>query len=226
VPIDPCAGRPDGFAFDGAELDPAAGVAADVVAVWVDEVLGLAGPPVDARATLATPPPSPAATTAVMTSRRTRPGLLDLIRLLQGATPRSRGRRRTSNGLRSVPNSLGARPAQQPSPCSQRTLSCIALAPSVWFAALATGVAGLCTGPMAVISTVLTQAATPDELRGRVSSFTTMTTYGAVLVASSATGLAIGVFGLTGTYAISGAIEAAGLLLLGFPGLRPARIES
>ncbi len=109
--------------LDGAELDPAAGVADDVVAVWVDVVLGLAEPPVDARATLATPPPSPAAITAVMTSRRTRPELLDPIRLLQGLTPLSRGWHRTSSGLRSLPNSLQTRPARQPSPHSQRTLS-------------------------------------------------------------------------------------------------------
>jgi MFS family permease len=100
------------------------------------------------------------------------------------------------------------------------------LAPNVWVGALASGVAGLCTGPMAVISTVLTQAATPDELRGRVSSFLTMTTYGAVLVASSSMGVAIGAVGLTGAYALSGALEAAGLLLLVFPGLRRARIEN
>lgn len=102
----------------------------------------------------------------------------------------------------------------------------IGLAPSLWVGALASGVAGLCTGPMAVISTVLTQVATPDELRGRVSSFTTMTTYGAVLVASSSMGVAIGAVGLTGAYALSGALEAAGLLMLVFPGLRRARIES
>ncbi|HEX4059396.1 MAG TPA: MFS transporter [Streptosporangiaceae bacterium] len=102
----------------------------------------------------------------------------------------------------------------------------IGLAPSVWVGALASGVAGLCTGPMSVISTVLTQEATPDELRGRVSSFTTMTTYGAVLVASSGMGVAIGAIGLTSAYALSGALEAAGLLMLVFPGLRRARIES
>lgn len=87
MPIDRCAGLPDGFVLDGAALDPAAGVVDEVVAVRVDVVLALAEPPVDARATLAMPPPSPAAITAVMTSRRTRQELLDLIRLLQGVTP-------------------------------------------------------------------------------------------------------------------------------------------
>jgi MFS family permease len=101
----------------------------------------------------------------------------------------------------------------------------MALAPSLTVAALATAVAGLCSGPIAVVSTVLSQVATPDELRGRVSSFTTMTTYAAVLLSSSATGLAIAAVGLKGAYAICGAVEAAGLLMLAFPGLRRARIE-
>lgn len=101
----------------------------------------------------------------------------------------------------------------------------MALAPGLVLAVLAAVVVGLCTGPMGVIISVLSQVATPDELRGRVSSFSTMTTYGAVLLASSGTGLAIGAFGLTGAFAMSGAIEAAGLLMLVFPGLRRARIE-
>jgi MFS family permease len=102
----------------------------------------------------------------------------------------------------------------------------MALAPGLGLAALAASAVGLCSGPIAVISTVLSQAATPDELRGRVSSFNTTTAYGAVLIASSATGLLIGAIGLTGTFAISGCIEAASLLVLAFPGLRRAGIES
>jgi MFS family permease len=101
----------------------------------------------------------------------------------------------------------------------------MAFAPNVGLAALATLAVGLCTGPMSVISSVLSQVATPDELRGRVSSFTTMTTYGAVLIASSGMGLAIGALGLRGAYVLSGSIEAAGLLMLVFPGLRRARID-
>jgi predicted MFS family arabinose efflux permease len=102
---------------------------------------------------------------------------------------------------------------------------CMALAPTVPVAALATAAVGLCTGPMAVVSSVLSQVATPDDLRGRVASLSTLTAYGAVLIASSATGLAIGAFGITGTYAVSGAIEALGLLMLVFPGLRRARLS-
>jgi hypothetical protein len=47
------------------------------VAVLV--LAGVAEPPVDASATPATPPPSPAATTPVMMSRLMRPELLDPI---------------------------------------------------------------------------------------------------------------------------------------------------
>jgi hypothetical protein len=72
---------------------------------------------------------------------------------------------------------------------------------------------------------VLSQVSTPDDLRGRVASVSTLTAYGAVLIASSATGLAIGALGVTCTYAISGGIEAMGLLMLVFPGLRQARLS-
>jgi len=100
------------------------------------------------------------------------------------------------------------------------------LIPGLALAALAATVVGLCSGPVAVTATVLSQAATPDALRGRVSSLTTMTAYGTVLIASSATGLLIGALGLVGTYAISGCIEVAALLVVACPGLRRASIES
>jgi MFS family permease len=100
------------------------------------------------------------------------------------------------------------------------------LAPRLALAVLAATVVGVCSGPVAVISSVLSQVATPDDLRGRVSSITTLSAYGTVLIASSATGLLIGTLGLTGTYAISGSIELVALVVLAFPGLRQARIES
>jgi hypothetical protein len=99
----------------GPELDPAAGVVDDdddedeVVALVVDVVPGLAEPPVDASATPAAPLPSPAATTAVMMSRRTRPDLLDPIRHPPSVRgPAKRARRRSASGLRSVPSACGA----------------------------------------------------------------------------------------------------------------------
>jgi MFS family permease len=99
------------------------------------------------------------------------------------------------------------------------------IAPWLWLAVLAAACVGLCSGPMGVTSSVLTQAATPDEMRGRVSSFITMTAYGAVLIGISATGVLIGVAGLTGGFAICAGIEASGVLLLLAPGLRTAKID-
>jgi MFS family permease len=99
------------------------------------------------------------------------------------------------------------------------------ISPRLWLAVLAAACVGLCSGPMGVTATVLMQAATPDELRGRVTSFMTMSTYGVVLLAMSGTGVLIGVTGLVGGFAICAGIEAAGVLLLLAPGLRRARID-
>jgi MFS family permease len=99
------------------------------------------------------------------------------------------------------------------------------IAPRLWLAVLAAACVGLCSGPMGVTASVLTQAATPDEMRGRVSSFTTMSTYGVVLVAMSGTGVLIGAAGVARGFAICAGVEASGVLLLLAPGLRRARIE-
>ena len=101
----------------------------------------------------------------------------------------------------------------------------VGVAPWLWLAVAAAGLVGLCSGPMGVVSSVLTQAATPDELRGRVTSFMTMTTYGVVLMAMTGTGLLIGAVGVSGGFAICAGIEAVGILLLLAPGLRTARID-
>jgi hypothetical protein len=85
------------------ELEPVDGLellldVEDVVAVLV--VAGVAEP-VDASATPATPPPSAAPIAPVITSLRTRPGLLSSIWLLPQSGPGLlRVRRRTTNGLR------------------------------------------------------------------------------------------------------------------------------
>ncbi len=85
------------------------GVLEEVAAVRAD-VLGLAAPPVDANATPATPPPSPAATTAVITSRRIRPESDAPIRLLLPfGAPGARARRRTAGSA----CALGRQPARQ-----------------------------------------------------------------------------------------------------------------
>jgi MFS family permease len=101
----------------------------------------------------------------------------------------------------------------------------ISIAPRLWLAVLAAACVGLCSGPMGVTASVLAQAATPDEMRGRVSSFMTMSTYGVVLVAMSGTGVLISAAGLVGGFAICAGVEVSGVLLLLAPGLRRARIE-
>jgi len=76
VPADPGLGTLDGV-LDGL-LDEL--VEDDAVVAVRAEVLGLAVPPVDASATPATPPPIPAAMTAVRMSRLMRPEVLGIIR--------------------------------------------------------------------------------------------------------------------------------------------------
>jgi hypothetical protein len=75
-----------------------------------------------------------------------------------------------------------------------------ALVPGTGTAVAATAVVGLCSGPIAVIASILTQSETPDELRG----------------------FAIATVGLLGAYAGCGAVEVAGLLMLLLPGFRRA----
>ncbi len=100
-----------------------------------------------------------------------------------------------------------------------------ALAPGVGFAVAGTAVAGLCSGPMAVIAAVLNQSETPDEFRGRVTGTTTLVNLGMVPLASAATGFAIAAFGVTGAYATCALIEACALLTLLAPGFRTAAVR-
>jgi predicted MFS family arabinose efflux permease len=109
---------------------------------------------------------------------------------------------------------------------SGAALLAMALAPDLGAAVGATAALGLVSGPMAVSSTVLAQQHSPDELRGRLSSFNLLSTYGTVPVASIGTGLAIAAIGVTATFAVCGAIEAAALLWLLAPGFRAATITS
>ncbi|MFC1415740.1 MFS transporter [Streptacidiphilus cavernicola] len=101
-----------------------------------------------------------------------------------------------------------------------------AFAPTLGLAVATTALIGLCSGPMAVLCSVLTQRHTPDEFRGRVSSFNALISLGVVPLASAATGFAIAAVGLDRAYALCAALEAAGLLLLFAPGFRRAGIAS
>jgi MFS family permease len=103
-------------------------------------------------------------------------------------------------------------------------LLCTSLAPSVVVAALATAVVGVCSGPMAVLSAVLSQTGTPDKFRGRVSSMTTLVTLGLVPLASAGTGFAIAALGVTGAYALCAGVEAAAVLALFAPSFRSAKL--
>lgn len=93
---------------------------------------------------------------------------------------------------------------------------------SLPLALAATVIVGLAIGPMAVTASVLTQRFTPDELRGRTSSFNLVTAYGTVPVAQVLTGSLIGAIGVTPTFAASGAVEMLTLLSLLGPGFRRA----
>jgi MFS family permease len=99
----------------------------------------------------------------------------------------------------------------------------MALAPNLFTAAVATFVAGVLSGPMAILCSVLNQSETDDAYRGRVSSVITLVALGIVPLAMGLMGVLVAVFGLTGAFAASGAVEAAGLLCLLAPGFRRAR---
>ncbi len=109
---------------------------------------------------------------------------------------------------------------------SGATIVALGFAPTLT-AGLAAAVAlGLVSAPFAVTSTVLAQQRTPDDLRGRVSSFNLLSAYGTVPIAIAGTGLGIAAIGLTATFALCGGIQATALFLLCAPGLRTAAIEA
>lgn len=97
------------------------------------------------------------------------------------------------------------------------------LAPNLFTAAVATFVAGVLSGPMGISTAVLQQSETADDYRGRVTSVITLVALGIVPLAMGLMGVAVAVFGLTGAFALSGAVEAAGLLCLLAPAFRAAR---
>jgi MFS family permease len=98
-----------------------------------------------------------------------------------------------------------------------------ALAHPAALAAVAMTVVGLTSGPMAVLSSVLQQAETPDEFRGRVSSIQSLIGLGLIPLASAATGFVISAIGITGDFALGGLIEVSALLTLLSPAFRKAR---
>jgi len=101
-----------------------------------------------------------------------------------------------------------------------------ALAHTAALAAVAMTVVGLTSGPMAVLASVLQQAETPDEFRGRVSSIQSLIGLGLIPLASAATGFVISAIGITGDFALGGLIEVSALLTLLSPAFRKARVQS
>ena len=91
-------------------------------------------------------------------------------------------------------------------------------------AVAAAAVVGFLGGLPNVLGNTLIQTETPDELRGRVSSFQTLLGLGTVPLAMLCTGYAVTAFGVHTTYATCAAIEAATLLALLRPAFRHARI--
>ena len=91
-------------------------------------------------------------------------------------------------------------------------VAAMAWSPSVLAASAVTLLVGLLSGPMAVLTSVVQQRETEDAFRGRVSSVVTLTVLGIVPLAMGLMGVAVAVLGTTGAFAVSGAVEVAGLV--------------
>ncbi len=91
----------------------------------------------------------------------------------------------------------------------------IALAPSLWLGVAATAVAGLTSGPLAVVLTALVQRHTDDRYRGRVASVNTLASLGVTPLAMAAMGALAGRIGTVPAFGASAVLElvAAGLCL-------------
>jgi predicted MFS family arabinose efflux permease len=99
------------------------------------------------------------------------------------------------------------------------------LAPSLPAAVAAAALIGLLGGPPNILGNVLIQAETPDDLRGRVSSFQTLLGLGMVPLAMLCTGFGVAAFGVRDTYTACAAVQAAVLLTLLSPAFRRAQIR-
>jgi MFS family permease len=99
----------------------------------------------------------------------------------------------------------------------------VAFVPNAALAAALTAWAGLTSGPMAVLASVIQQSQTPDSYRGRVTSISTLISLGVVPLASAATGFIIAAVGLSADFVISGLIEVAAVATLAAPEYRRAQ---
>jgi predicted MFS family arabinose efflux permease len=96
----------------------------------------------------------------------------------------------------------------------------IALVPVLWAAVALTTIAGLCSGPMAVLLTAWTQRLVDDRYRGRVASVNTLANLGLTPAAMVAMGVAAGQFGTVPAFLGSGALELTAAVLSLSPALR------
>lgn len=85
----------------------------------------------------------------------------------------------------------------------------IAAGPRLWTAVLATTLAGLTSGPLAIVINSLVQRFTDDRFRGRVASVNTLANLGVTPLAMAAMGAAAGSIGTIPAFAGSGALELA-----------------
>lgn len=100
-----------------------------------------------------------------------------------------------------------------------------ALITSLPVAVAATAVAGLTSGPAAVLLSALVQTSTDDAYRGRVASVNTLVNLGLTPLALAAMGVAVGAFGLVSAFAVSGALElVAAAMCIAVPAIRRARL--
>ncbi|NUT33251.1 MAG: MFS transporter [Hamadaea sp.] len=100
-----------------------------------------------------------------------------------------------------------------------------ALVTSLPVAVAATALAGLTSGPAAVLLSALVQTSTDDAYRGRVASVTTVVNLGLTPLAMAAMGVLAGACGLVPAFAASGALElVAAAMCLAVPAIRRARL--
>jgi predicted MFS family arabinose efflux permease len=99
------------------------------------------------------------------------------------------------------------------------------LTPDAAATAACIGLAGLVSGPCAVIGSVMQQRQTPDAFRGRVASVQSLIAVGLVPIASAATGFVIAAVGVRGEFVFGGLIEISALVTLLAPAFRTVNLE-
>ncbi|NUP51378.1 MAG: MFS transporter [Catenulispora sp.] len=100
----------------------------------------------------------------------------------------------------------------------------MALVPSLGAAIGAATAVGVLSSAMGVPATVLQQAETKDEFRGRVQSVMTLLSLGIVPLTMALMGVAVSAAGLRTAFVLSGLVEVLGLVCLASQPFRAARV--